>query len=138
MKIARREIHHSEIRDRIKPAGDLFFAMLLKKMPANAGRAQPKIGPRDAESGAAHRVAARLSAITHIGCVYADEPSIRAEYDPGMTHLKRIPVRPERMRLRLVYCRGRIKKSPLQRAGLKLFSWRRIVETGEIMLRRDI
>ncbi|WP_224947958.1 hypothetical protein [Massilia sp. MS-15] len=30
-----------------------------------------------------------------------------------------------------------IKKSPLA-AGLKLFSWRRIVETGEIMLRREI
>jgi hypothetical protein len=33
---------------------------------------------------------------------------------------------------------GRIKKSPLVKAGLKLFSWRRIVETGEIMLQRDI
>jgi hypothetical protein len=119
MKIARREIHHSEIRDRIKPAGDLFFAMLLKKMPANAGRAQPKIGPRDAESGAAHRVAARLSAITHIGCVYADEPSIRVEYDPGMTHLKRIPVRRERMQLRLVVLPTQDKKKPAAESGLQ-------------------
>jgi hypothetical protein len=63
-----------------------------KKMPANGGRAQPKIGPRDAESGAAHRCAARLSAITHIGYVYADEPSIRRECDADMTHVKQTPV----------------------------------------------
>jgi len=74
-------------------------------MPANGGRAQPKIGPRDAESGAAHRVAVRLSAITHIGCVYADELSIEAEYDSGMTPLKRTQVRYERIRLRPVYQR---------------------------------
>jgi hypothetical protein len=30
------------------------------------------------------------------------------------------------------------KKSPLMKAGLKLFSWRRIVETGVIMLQRHI
>jgi hypothetical protein len=30
------------------------------------------------------------------------------------------------------------KKSPLMKAGLKLLSWRRIVETGVIMLRRHI
>jgi hypothetical protein len=62
-----------------------------KKMPANERRAQPKIGPRDAESGAAHRCAARLSAITHIGCMYADEASIGGEYDPDMTRLKQTP-----------------------------------------------
>jgi hypothetical protein len=80
MKKRKREIHHSEILDRIKHSGGFLFATLHpcsslqeKKMPANGGRAQPKIGPRDAEFGAAHRVAARLSAITHIGCVYADD-----------------------------------------------------------------
>lgn len=47
MKIARREIHHSEINDRIKPAGDFFLLRCnsdndcaerpkTKKMPANA------------------------------------------------------------------------------------------------------
>ena len=106
-------------------------------MPANGGRAQPKIGPRDAESGAAHRVAARLSAITHIGYVYADEPSIGRECDWHMTQLKQEPGHRERMQLRSVGQKW-IKKSPLRRAGFKLFSWRRIVETGEIMLRRDI
>ena len=59
-----------------------------KKMPANGGRAQPKIGPRDAESGAVCRVGGTPSAITHIGCVYADEPSIGKEYERTMTHLK--------------------------------------------------
>jgi hypothetical protein len=80
-------------------------------MPANGGRAQPKIGPRDAESGAAHRVAVRLSAITHIGCVYADEVSIRRECDLDMTQLKRMPVHLERMQLRLVYQGNRQKKT---------------------------
>jgi hypothetical protein len=84
-----------------------------KKMPADEGRAQPKIGPRDAESGAARRVAARLSTITHIGCVYADELSIGIEYDPDMTLLKQTQVCREQIRLRPVYRPRRVKKSPL-------------------------
>jgi hypothetical protein len=95
-EIARRDIHHSQIPDGIKPDRN-------KKMPAYEGRAQPKIGPRDAESGAAHRCAARLSAITHIGCVYADESSIGSECDQGMTQLKQILGPHERMQLRSVY-----------------------------------
>jgi hypothetical protein len=99
MKKRKREIHHSEISGRIKHCGDLFSSSACtgagiredKKMPANGGRAQPKIGPRDSESGAAHRCAARLSAITHIGCMYADEASIGGEYDPDMTRLKQTP-----------------------------------------------
>jgi hypothetical protein len=55
-------------------------------MPVDEGRAQPKIGPRDSESGAVRREdAAHLSAITHIGCVYADEASIGSEYDPDVS-----------------------------------------------------
>jgi len=93
-KTARREIHHSQILDGIKSFRDYFLVESwgTKKMPANGGRAQPKIGPRDAESGAAHRVAARLSAITHIGCVYPDECSIGGDRDQGMTQLKQKPV----------------------------------------------
>jgi hypothetical protein len=75
------------------PTGNFSFNVVEKKCPPTEGRAQPKIGPRDAESGAAHRCAARLSAITHIGYVYADEPSIRREYDLDMTQLKRTLVR---------------------------------------------
>jgi hypothetical protein len=55
--------------------------------------------------------------------VYADEPSIRKEYDPDMTHLKQTLGHHERMRLRSVYqrspagmekvCGKSIKKSPL-------------------------
>jgi hypothetical protein len=63
-------------------------------MPVDEGRAQPKIGPRDSESGAVRREdAAHLSAITHIGCVYADEASIGSEYDPDMTRLKHAAIR---------------------------------------------
>jgi hypothetical protein len=42
-----------------------------KKMPAVCGRAQPKIGPRDAEFGRGVLRAKRNTpaAITHIGCV---------------------------------------------------------------------
>jgi hypothetical protein len=58
-----------------------------KKMPANGGRAQPKIGPRDAEFGAVCREQHTFS-ITHIGCVYPDEPSIGTECDLTMTLLK--------------------------------------------------
>jgi len=127
MKKRKREIHHSEILDRIKHSGGFLFATLhsrqslreQKKMPANEGRAQPKIGPRDAEFGAAHRLAARLSAITHIGCVYADELSIGAEYDPSMTLLKRTQVRRERIQLRPVYQRCGIKKKPASESGLQ-------------------
>jgi hypothetical protein len=89
-------------------------------MPANEGRAQPKIGPRDAESGAAHRVAARLSAITHIGYVYADKPSIGSECDWDMTQLKQKPVHRERMQLRSV-CQKWIKKSPLEERASNYF-----------------
>jgi hypothetical protein len=32
------------------------------------------------------------SAITHIGCVYADEPSIGRECDFAMTHIKGAPI----------------------------------------------
>jgi hypothetical protein len=61
-----------------------------KKMPANGGRAQPKIGPRDAEIGAVCGAGRGTpSAITHIGCVYADELSIGRECDYDMTGLKR-------------------------------------------------
>jgi hypothetical protein len=81
MKNARREIHHSEITDRIKP-------FRKKKCPPTEDGHNPRLGPRDAESVRRTAFAARLSAITHIGCVYPDEPSIRSECDPGMTHLK--------------------------------------------------
>jgi hypothetical protein len=59
-----------------------------KKCPPTEDGHNPRSGPRDAEFGAAHRWAARLSAITRIGCVYADEPSIGGECDPDMTRLK--------------------------------------------------
>ena len=59
-------------------------------MPAKrkAGTTQDRAKRRRIRCGAP-RWAAHLSAITHIGCVYADEASIEGEYDLGMTRLKR-------------------------------------------------
>src|ERR1700761_7881587 len=99
MKKRKREIHDSEIPGRFKHCRTFYLLRCIldinhaeKKCPPTEDGHNPRLGPRDAESGAAYRFAARLSTITHIGCVYADEPSIGGECDPDMTRLKQSAV----------------------------------------------
>jgi hypothetical protein len=96
-KNAIREIHHSGIQRSFKLKKKIFRCSEAgaagrygtKKMPAKrkTGTTQDRAKRRRIRCGAPR--AAHLSAITHIGCVYADEASIGVEYDFGMTRLKR-------------------------------------------------
>jgi hypothetical protein len=54
-------------------------------MPANEDGHNPRSGQETQNPVRRTAFAARLSAITHIGYVYADEPSIGRECDRDMT-----------------------------------------------------
>ncbi|MBA5636935.1 hypothetical protein H3H37_07700 [Duganella sp. LX20W] len=101
-----------------KPAGQ---SGRKKPMRAKRGVAGAASGLRLESGGGAPEPVRRawLQSCVSVACI-ADVASIGRQYDAGMTARNK---------------NRREKKSPLMKAGLKLFSWRRIVETGVIMLR---
>jgi hypothetical protein len=95
-------------------------------MPADeSGPKNPYPGQESREFGVVRTGRTALLPRISVACA-ADEATLHTPCDAAMTYLKGAAKK------------FWIKKSPLMKAGLKLFSWRRIVETGVIMLRRRI